>query len=186
MCLGRIICATGGEKYSLVRPSLLTWIFVTGDITGLVIQGAGAVYMTAGTLDDYYNGSKVVIVGLAILVSSFGLFVIVALHFDIRMRRAPTPEAALPTLNWRRYLMVRYGGCILIFIRSVFRLVEYAQGNAGWLIRHEWTFYVFDAMLMIVTMVLFNAFHPSTIKGVLEDSLPCQKTTFWRTQPRIS
>jgi hypothetical protein len=74
--------------------------------------------------------------------------------------------------------MVLYGGCILIYIRSVFRLVEYAQGNAGWLIRQEWTFYVFDAMVMIVTMVLFNAFHPSTIKVVLEESLPCQKTTF--------
>ncbi|KIM97692.1 hypothetical protein OIDMADRAFT_129749 [Oidiodendron maius Zn] len=179
MCLGRIVCTIGGEKYSLVRPSRLTGIFVTGDITGLVVQGAGAGYMAAGTLGDYYTGSKVVIAGLALLVASFGLFVIIALHFDIRMRHAPTAKAMSTALNWRQYLMVLYGGSILIFIRSVFRLVEYAQGNAGWLIRHEWTFYVFDAMLMFAVMVLFNVFHPIAIKAAVDGATVRQKTAFW-------
>lgn len=180
MCLGRIVRATGGDKYTLVRPSLLTRIFVAGDILGLAIQGIGAGIMTAGTLDGYYKGSKIVIAGLAVLVASFGLFVIVALHFDIHMRRSPTIEAISTTLNWKRYLMVLYAGCTLIFIRSIFRLIEYSQGNAGWLIRHEWTFYVFDSMLMFVVMVLFNAFHPSKVSAVLAGRPYSQKMVFWR------
>lgn len=170
MCLGRIVRATEGEKYSLVPSSLLTKIFVAGDITGLVVQGVGSGYMTAGSLQAYYTGSKVVDGGLALLVASFAVFIVVAIYFDIQMRRNPTPEAESNPLNWRGYLMVLYAGCILIFIRSVFRLVEYIQGNSGWLIRHEWTFYVFDAMLMFVAMVLFNIYHPSTIKSAVDAS----------------
>jgi hypothetical protein len=47
MCLGRIVRATGGERYSLVRPSLLTRVFVASDITGLAVQRAGAGYIAA-------------------------------------------------------------------------------------------------------------------------------------------
>ena len=173
MSLARIVRSTGGERYALVRPSLLTGIFVAGDMTGLIIQGAGAGYMTAGTLEDYYGGSKVVITGLAILVASFGLFLIVALRFDINMRRAPIPEALSQRLNWKLALTVLYISSILIFIRSVFRLIEYSQGNSGWLIRHQWTFYVFDSMLMLAVMAIFNIFYPSY---ATKDPRPCLKT----------
>jgi hypothetical protein len=170
MCLARIVRATGGEKYTLLRPALLTKLFVAGDATGLLVQGAGAGYMSAGTLDDFYSGSKVVIAGLAVLVTSFSLFIIVALRFDIRMRHSPTSESLSTKLNWKRDLMALYGGSIMIFIRSVYRLIEYAEGDSGWLIRHEWTFYVFDSMLMFSVMILFNAFYPSPIEVVLDDS----------------
>jgi hypothetical protein len=82
--------------------------------------------MAAGTLGAYYTGSKVVIVGLALLVASFGWIVLVALHFDIRMRAATT-QVVSTTLNWRRYLMVLYCGSALILIRFIFRLIEYVQ-----------------------------------------------------------
>jgi hypothetical protein len=170
MCLARIVRGTGGEKYALLRSALLTKLFVAGDATGLLIQGVGAGYMSAGTLDDFYGGSNVIIAGLAVLVTSFSLFIIVALRFDIRMRHSPISESLSIKLNWKRDLMVLYGGSMMIFTRSVFRLIEYAEGDSGWLIRHEWTFYVFDSMLMFSVMVLFHAFYPSPIKILSDDS----------------
>lgn len=123
--------------------------------------------MTAGTLQDYYTGGDIVIGGLALLVTSFGLFLVVAVLFDVRMRRAPTPEAKSMDLDWRRDLRSLYGGSALIFARSIVRLVEFAQGNAGWIISHEWTLFVFDSVLMLAVMVLFNAVHLSHVNALL-------------------
>lgn len=43
-----------------------------------------------------------------------------------------------------------------MFVRSIYRLVEYGQGNKGYLIRNEWTLYVFDAVLMLGVLLCFN------------------------------
>lgn len=41
MMLGRTIIMAGGEDISLIRPKWYTWIFVTADVTTLIIQGLG-------------------------------------------------------------------------------------------------------------------------------------------------
>lgn len=123
--------------------------------------------MTAGSLAKFYAGQKIVIAGLAVLVASFGFFVLVALTFDVRMRKAPTMRSCSSRLNWRRDLQALYIASGLILARSIFRLVEYSQGNAGWLIRNEWTFYVFDSMLMFAVLILFNVLHPSHVNALL-------------------
>lgn len=51
----------------------------------------------------------------------------------------------------------------LIMVRSVFRMIEYAQGHNGALIRKEIYVYVLDALLMIVVAVVFAVCHPSAL-----------------------
>ena len=52
-------------------------------------------------------------------------------------------------------------------LRSVFRIVEYVQGNDGFLLGHEWFLYVFDATLMVVLMGVLNVVHPSEVGAVV-------------------
>lgn len=167
MCLGRIIRLTGGEQLSLIRSSHLTIFFVTGDVMGLLVQGAGAVVMPLGTLRDYHIGSNIVIADLAILVASFALFITVTIIFDFRIRRTPTSQSLGTRLDWKADLRTLYISIALIFIRSVFRLVEYSQGNNGWLMRREWTLYIFDAMLMWIVLAVLNIWHPSHVEALL-------------------
>ncbi|KAI9812943.1 MAG: hypothetical protein M1827_004461 [Pycnora praestabilis] len=153
LCLSRIIVAIDGQHLSLIRPTHLTLIFVLSDVMGLVVQGVG---------------EKVVIAGLTILVTSSALFAAVAGVFEFRMRNTPTSRSCNTPLKWRRDLHVLYFSSLLIFIRSVYRLVEYSQGNAGWLLRHEWTLYAFDTVLMFLLSLLFNVMHPSYAKALLQ------------------
>jgi hypothetical protein len=60
-------------------------------------------------------------------------------------------------------MVALYTSSILILIRSVFRVVEYIQGEDGYLLSKEVYLYALDAALMVVVMVLFNVFHPSQI-----------------------
>lgn len=57
-------------------------------------------------------------------------------------------------------MFVLYVVSALTMVRSIFRIIEYVQGNAGYILGHEAFLYVFDAVLMVVVMVVFNVVHP--------------------------
>ncbi|KAL2126588.1 hypothetical protein VTI74DRAFT_574 [Chaetomium olivicolor] len=162
MQLGRIITLLQGESRALIRKKWLTKIFVTGDVLSFVLQGGGGGYQAAGSLDALNNGAKVIIVGLFVQLIFFGFFIVVAVAFDRSISRNPTWQSQTHSL-WRRHMWALYLGSGLVMIRSVFRAVEYLQGFDGYLLSHEAYLYVFDAVLMVLVMVLFNRVHPSEV-----------------------
>ncbi|KAE9367823.1 RTA1-domain-containing protein [Stipitochalara longipes BDJ] len=59
-----------------------------------------------------------------------------------------------------------YASCILIMLRSAYRVVEFAQGFDGYLASHGVYFYVLEAVPMMPPFILFNIFHPERlVKG---------------------
>lgn len=56
---------------------------------------------------------------------------------------------------------------ILIFVRSIVRVVEYAQGYDGFIMTHEAFLYIFDALVMWIAMVVMNWIHPSEVAACL-------------------
>ncbi|KAK7414843.1 hypothetical protein QQX98_006358 [Neonectria punicea] len=82
----------------------------------------------------------------------FGLFVVTAVLFHYKLSRNLTTTAASGEITWQRYLHVRYGASFLILVRSIFRVIEYLQGNGGYLISHEMFLYLFDAVPMAAVM----------------------------------
>ncbi len=84
-------------------------------------------------------------------------------------RSLPTADDSLAdiSLPWQRHLTALYTASTLIMLRSVFRIVEYVQGNDGYLLGHEWVLYVLDAVVMLVLMVALSVVHPRKVKAVL-------------------
>jgi hypothetical protein len=172
--LGRIILLVDGERYSLIRQKWLTKMFVTGDVISFLVQAGGGGIQAAGTLQLLHAGEKIIVVGLFLQLAFFGFFIVVAGLFHYRFARANaglsseyaqeyTSTIAAHKLPWRRHLYVLYGASGLIMIRSIFRVVEYLQGNNGYLLRHEVYLYIFDALFMLVVMCLFNWVHPAQV-----------------------
>lgn len=108
-------------------------------------------------------GQNIITAGLVIQVLFFGIFIIVSSIFHYRIIRYPTNRSLSVQVPWQKYLMVLYAASVFIMVRSIFRIIEYVQGNAGYLLSHEVFLYVFDATLMFLTMLLFNCLHPSRI-----------------------
>ena len=148
--------------------------------------------MAMGTLNSMELGEKIIIGGLFVQLIFFTLFVCVAGDFhrrlikDVPIKKRYTPAAllrkarhnridtsvpitavlsreAVHELPWKRHLYVLYAASALILVRSIFRVIEYIQGNAGYLLSHEVFLYVFDAALMFLVMILFNWVHPSQV-----------------------
>ncbi|RFU35431.1 hypothetical protein B7463_g905, partial [Scytalidium lignicola] len=164
MILGRIILLTDGESHSLVRSRWLTKVFVTGDVLSFLVQsGGGGMLAQAKKASTISLGQNMITAGLVVQVLFFGFFIVVSGVFHYRIALYPTARSASIELPWQKYLFVLYAAGVFIMIRSVFRIVEYVQGNDGYLLEHEAFIYVFDATLMFFTMLLFNILHPSRI-----------------------
>lgn len=116
-------------------------------------------------------GQDVIIGGLFVQIIFFVCFLLVAVLFQTRIRKAPANTTTLSSsaadVPWRKHLLALYSASLLILIRSTFRVVEFIQGNDGYILGHEWFLYVFDAVLMLGVMGIFNVVHPSEIKALL-------------------
>ncbi|KAF4762588.1 hypothetical protein N7455_001066 [Penicillium solitum] len=171
MTLGRLIVHLDAEKLSMVPVKWLTIIFVSGDVIAFLMQAAGGGIMASGTLSAMTTGEHITIGGLAVQLVFFSVFIIAATIFHYRIRKSPTEKCFNPLRSsgvlqmpiWEIVMTGLYVASILILIRSIFRLIEYSQGNSGYLISHEAFLYVFDSTLMLFTMVAMSIFHPSKI-----------------------
>lgn len=110
-------------------------------------------------------GANITVAGLFIQLLFFGIFIVVAVSFHLKVRRYPT-VVTRGTTPWERHMMALFLSSLLIMVRSIFRVVEYLQGFDGYLLSHEAYLYVFDALLMWLAMILFNWLHPAEILSV--------------------
>ncbi|KAL9946758.1 hypothetical protein D7B24_008378 [Verticillium nonalfalfae] len=159
MILGRLIRTLRAEHLSLLPVDWVTRIFVTGDVVAFSLQAAGGGIQSGGTLDLYKLGEKIIIAGLFVQIVVFGFFVVTSVLFHRRMNTQPPTGASAAKVPWRRYLWVLYSTSAIILVRSVFRVVEYLQGNGGYLISHEIFLYMFDALLMALCMLIFAVWY---------------------------
>lgn len=124
--------------------------------------------MASGSGNSMETGENVIIAGLVVQILFFSCFVVTAGVLHYRLQQAPTIKSISTDSLWRKSLYSLYAGSILIWIRCVFRLIEYAQGNAGYLISHEVFLYIFDATLMFAVMILFAIMHPSELNAQIQ------------------
>ncbi|KAF2014214.1 RTA1-domain-containing protein [Aaosphaeria arxii CBS 175.79] len=198
--LGRVILMVDGERFSLIKQRRLTSIFVTGDVLSLFMQSGGGGIQGMKTASSMKMGEKIIIGGLVVQLLFFGFFIVVAALFQRRLtsnqpvkrhltlkcwgrsketgtqRLSGTPGFASNPVNpddlpWKRHIYTLYGASTLILIRSIFRVVEYIQGNHGYLLRREYFLYIFDAVLMFIVMILFNWVHPSEVTDIYNKRL---------------
>lgn len=160
MTLGRIIWKIDCSHHSIIPLKWLTKFFVVGDVLSFFMQGTGG-GLTAG--DSWKLGENLIIAGLFVQVAFFLLFLVVLVIFQIRVSNDPSSRAISLRYepsnfrNWQTIILSLFVCSGLIFIRSIVRVVEYLQGNDGYIISHEVYIYVLDALPMFLTMVIFSS-----------------------------
>lgn len=131
-------------------------------------------------------GRWVTVAGLVIQIVAFTTFLYVAYKFQSRAKR----DTAVNWLQQSSYATGRtvrgpreqimyalYTSGALILIRSIYRIVEFVEGRDGYLMSHEAFFYILDALMMLIVMVLFNVLYPASLLARSEDNLPLNKVS---------
>ncbi|KAJ6007518.1 hypothetical protein N7540_011494 [Penicillium herquei] len=176
MILGRIIVRLGAEEKSIIPVRFLTKLFVTGDVISFLLQCGGGGFMAAGTLSAMNIGANIVVGGLVVQLLFFGFFVYLSASLHWRMKRRSKynhVEESVRSygtesgnkITWESLMWAIYVASLLILVRSVFRVVEFVEGNDGFIMRREYLLYIFDACLMSLTGIVLIVIYPGSFLG---------------------
>ncbi|KAG9123027.1 hypothetical protein FRC07_000342 [Ceratobasidium sp. 392] len=177
-----------GPQYSRMSPRLYSIIFITADVSALIIQAVGgALASIADTLEGANQGSHIMLAGIIIQLVAVVLFTLLALEFVTRYTlNRPARKAAVSAepvfqkfAGWETvpqglvWMLVGLAiATVFIVIRSVYRTIELTDGWNGTIISTEKWFNWFDAMPIVVAMVTFNVFHPGYLLRDIGSQLP--------------
>lgn len=163
MTLSRYIRALDATNYALLRPSWTTAIYICIDVISFVCQMAGSAMQASGDAAGIETGNRVVMGGLGFQLAAFVVFVGMAAVVHVRLNRSPTTTSSRVYVRWRRYFWSLYLVSLLVFVRSLFRLIEFCQGSNGTIYKSEAYLYVFDGGLMWCVVVTMLVVHPGML-----------------------
>ncbi|KAK6335465.1 hypothetical protein TWF696_002239 [Orbilia brochopaga] len=157
--LERVLPGGRRAKTLGLRARWITWIFVSSDILSFFMQGIGAGIIAAnvngeGSVEAQERGSHIVMAGLIVQLIFFSFFTGAVVRFDLKTRKDH------PGAKWRVLVYCLYISCTCILIRSIYRLIEFAEGWTGYLMSHEVYFFILETLPMLICLVVFNIFHP--------------------------
>lgn len=173
MIYGRLVLFVNQPQASIIKPTLVTKIFVIGDLISFLTQASAGGMMAQSSMADM--GKKLMMLGLGLQLVFFGFFLVVAVTFQLRVKRlllSSPPVPRVGSLPWTLLFKALFIAAALIIIRCVFRVIEFQQDRDGALQSHEWYVYVFDALPMFVVQTLFNVVHAGKVLprgGVVRD-----------------
>jgi hypothetical protein len=173
---------SGFPSRAMVRfgltPSRLLWLFISADVicTGLQVTGAGLIGGQTSKQKDPSKVNRILIAGLAAQVVSFILFLTIMATFIVTCSRYARGDQHLRTkwMSKRLASISIFVAALLVFLRTVFRLVESAQGVFGYLSSHEVFFGCLEFLPIILSLFILSGWHPGRVfkeTGKLEVTL---------------
>lgn len=157
-------------------------------IGAVIISGTQATDTNAAS--KLNRGKTIALIGLGIQIACFGLFSIIAIPFNFTSKRfdgdfdsrvGGTPDEKFFTVddmkrkmskNWQALLRVVNLTCLLILVRSIYRVCDFSLGKSGYIEKHEWFAYVFDALPILPCVALYLYWHPAKYLPYLGLRLP--------------
>jgi hypothetical protein len=162
MILGRLIRRTDSASFSLIRPTLVTKVFVAGDVLCFFIQAAGAgMLVQASNKSGIKRGENIILGGLILQILIFGFFIVAAGVWQRRLEGQPT--VASTEINWAKYIWLLYAASACITIRNTCRVIEYAMGRVSLSVLPSIVEEPLINMLRMDTCTLTNGRSTSTI-----------------------
>ncbi|KAL1708577.1 RTA1 like protein-domain-containing protein [Schizophyllum commune] len=165
--LGRLLYYV--PHHAPLHPGRVVTTFFGIDVLVGVLTGVAGSYIADPGLprSKQHLGRDLLRAAMLLQLATMTLFVGITIRFHVRCRRAGVLKRKL-----RNLILVVYGSCAIITVRTVYRTVEYfegaipaAAGNGGSerspIVCNEWFFWVFEATLMFLNSTFLNVFHPA-------------------------
>ncbi|KAK4193135.1 RTA1 like protein-domain-containing protein [Podospora australis] len=151
-----------GPQTSIMTPKWYAIIFCTCDVASLVIQAVGGAMAStaADKIDgDTKPGTHTMVAGIVFQLFTMTVFAVLVADF---LRRVFVHK----TMMDRKIKLVLSSmtvSFVMIYIRSIYRTIELAEGWSGKLITTEGYFIGLDAALMFVAAAAWLVFDPAVL-----------------------
>lgn len=167
------IVITIGESNSRIKALSFPRFFIPCDFISLLLQaiGGGMASVAANNHKSPETGDHIMVAGLGFQVLTIAIFILICLDFAIRTRRnagsgphGPSTHIGDASLRsspkFKGFLVALALATVCIFIRSIYRVIELAQGWEGELIKNQRYFIVLEGVMVLVAVLALNLFHP--------------------------
>ncbi|KAG1837912.1 RTA1 like protein-domain-containing protein [Suillus subalutaceus] len=155
---GRFIVNCVDRHYSWINPEKVVRYFVISDITAFFVQGVGGGLEVSTKVTTEKPGANVLLTGLVIQTLSFGFFMVLVVHAwhgilrdGFQLRQEP----------WGPILWILMFSSSAYIIRCIYRVIEVAQGNGGYLVTHEIYFYLLDSQPLLIGICTYIIYWPT-------------------------
>ncbi|OHE94874.1 RTA1 like protein [Colletotrichum orchidophilum] len=167
LCLSRIIIAHG-QQISRFSPRTYAIAFMTSDLISLILQGAGGgLAATANTRSGGDTGRAIMVAGVVFQVVSLLVFMLLWLEFVFRLRKMSEGDKgaarfaelrATKKFAWFQWALG--AAVLLVFVRSVYRVVELQQGFKGPVANDEVSFMILEGPMIFLAVLAMTVLHP--------------------------
>ncbi|KAG7086376.1 hypothetical protein E1B28_002336 [Marasmius oreades] len=166
MVFGRVVYYFLPDKrVGHLSAHVLSVIFVLLDVMSFLIQGTGAILAQSGS-----DAPKLKVTGFHVYQGGVGaqqfsivLFIVLVIRCQVKLKALENEGQRHRETSWRKALFPIYGALLLITIRTIYRLTEFAGGFDSGISKNEPAFYALEATMMIICMNIFNIWHPGAV-----------------------
>jgi hypothetical protein len=156
------------DKRFWLNYKFVTWFFFASDIFSFLLQGAGGGMMAMD--GKQVLGKNIAMIGLVLQLLFLAMFVFICVYVSTNTRYIYDITTKDPLIAKNRLMRTMFLTTALIYIRSVYRVIEYGTGFDGAVAKAEWAFYVFDALAILSAFLVY-------ILWFIGDDLPKRSET---------
>ncbi|GMM28135.1 phospholipid-translocating ATPase [Martiniozyma asiatica (nom. inval.)] len=166
-----------GRNFSFLRPMQYSLIFIIADLISIILQAAGG-GIASGALQVFESarpGANVMVGGLAFQAFTIGVFQFFWYTFLWKIYKSYQANGdaefnpKFKHIRERRLHFIFMGAVsvavVLIFVRSVYRVVELAKGWSSNLAVDEIYFMILEALMISLASLIMTVFHPGLAYG---------------------
>lgn len=158
--LTSLITALGSHlsPFGLGTKTIL-WTFITSDVVATITQVTGAALIGSSESNNESpdTGNNILLGGLTFQVFSFLLFLTLLLAFLRKARKATTSTGEGGMMRFSIMVVL---SSLLVYLRTVFRLAETAEGIGGYASSHEAFFGALEFAPIIASILILGWWHP--------------------------
>jgi hypothetical protein len=146
-----------------LKPRVILWTFVAFDVVTTVVQIAGAAMIgnAESKLKSPEVANDIVLAGLAVQTFAFTCFLVLFGVLTVAMIRDRELGPRLGRIG--PFIVALEVASILVYLRTIFRLVETSEGVFGYLMTHEAFFGGLEFTPIIIAVSILAILHPGRL-----------------------
>ncbi|RUS16534.1 RTA1 like protein-domain-containing protein [Endogone sp. FLAS-F59071] len=150
------------QTSTFIKPKVVENFFFCIDCLAFVVQAGGGGMTAIAALASI--GSKIALIGLFVGLLSFLSFSVITIYVQnsskFVFQSLDSRKQQYGYRNWRPIYIPLYINIVVLLIRSIYRIVENAQGYDGYLMNHEYYFYGFDTLMILIATGSYIIWYP--------------------------
>lgn len=153
----------GLSPLGLSRKTIIA-VFVTADVVATVVQVAGAalIGVAESNRKSPVTANNILLAGLVFQVFSFLLFLILLAIFILNARKAAVSRGEGGMMRFTAAVVI---SSLLVYLRTIFRLAETAEGVGGYASSHEAFFGALEFAPVVLAVSILGWWHPGRLFG---------------------